>query len=62
MSFFGVELNAQINRLMFEIRIHLSRNKFIPNFRTIYRSLVEFDPEISGTISSIYFEKVSFYV
>ena len=43
MSFFGVELNSQNNRLMFEIRLNLSRNKFSPNFRTIYRSLCQYD-------------------
>ena len=44
MSFFGVELNAQLNRLLLEIRLKLSQNKWMPNFRTLYRSLVKYDP------------------
>ena len=40
MSYFGVELNAQVNRLIFDMRLHLSRNKYAPNLRTIYRSFV----------------------
>ena len=44
MSFFGVELNAQANRLLLEIRLKLSQNKFQPNFRTIYRSMAQQDP------------------
>ena len=43
MSFFGVELNAQVNKLLFEIRLQLSRNKYTPNIRTIYRSFTEYD-------------------
>jgi len=43
MSFFGVELNAQVNKLMFEIRLQLSRSKYTPNIRTIFRSLVDYD-------------------
>jgi hypothetical protein len=58
MSFFGVELNAQINRLILEIRLKLSQNKFMPNVRTIYRSLAQYDPQVTGTIALIDLEKV----
>ena len=58
MSFFGVELSSQINRMMFEIRLSLSRNKFYPNFRSIYRAFSEYDPELSGFIHPVHFEKV----
>ena len=58
MSFFGVELNVQVNRLIFDMRLHLSRNKYAPNLRTIYRSFVEFDPEVSGRIQPHHFEQV----
>ena len=50
MSFFGSELNAQINKLVFEIRLQLSRNKKTPNVRTIYRSFAKYDSNISGLI------------
>ena len=60
MSFFGVELNSQVNKLIFEQRLQLSRNKYAPNIRTIYRSLANFDPEISGTIEPHHFEHVLF--
>ena len=59
MSYFGVELNAQVNRLIFDMRLHLSRNKYAPNLRTIYRSFVEFDHQVSGTIEPHNFEQVS---
>jgi hypothetical protein len=58
MSFFGVELNSQVNKLMFEIRLQLSRNKYSPNMRTIYRSFASYDQEIRGEIQSHSFEKV----
>lgn len=58
MSLFGVELNHQVNRLITEIRLQLNKNKFIPNVRTIYRSIAKYDPEISGVISTNNFEKV----
>lgn len=44
MSFFGVELNSQVNRLILEIRLKLAQNKLSPNFRTIYRSFAKYDP------------------
>jgi hypothetical protein len=59
MSLFGVELNHQVNRLITEIRLQLNKNKFIPNVRTIYRSIAKYDPEISGVISTPNFEKVT---
>ena len=59
MSFFGVELNAQLNRLYLEIRLKLSQNKLIPNFRTIYRSFAKIDPNITGVVSLTDFDKVS---
>lgn len=58
MSFFGVELNAQLNRLMFEIKLHLAKNRYMPNIRTLYRSFVQYDPQANGLISGFYFEKV----
>lgn len=41
-----------------EIRLKLSQNKFTPNFRTIYRSFVKFDANVSGLIEPEYFDKV----
>lgn len=55
MSFFGVELNSQVNRLILEIRLKLSQNKVNPNFRTIYRSLAQQDPKATGLISPALF-------
>lgn len=60
MSFFGVELNSQINRLILEIRLKLSQNKVNPNFRTIYRSLAQHDAKATGLISPVLFEKVNY--
>ncbi len=51
MAFFGVELNAQINKLVYNIKLTLGKNKYNPNFRTIYRSFVKFDAEQSGYVS-----------
>ena len=51
MAFFGVELNAQVNRLIGQIKLQLNKNKYLPNFRTIYRSFVKYDPEQIGFIS-----------
>ena len=48
MSFFGVELNAQDDRLLLEIRLKLAHNKFCPNFRTLYRAFAKYDENISG--------------
>lgn len=62
MSFFGVELNAQVNRLLLEIRLKLLQNKFQPNFRTIYRSLAQCDPDITGILPSHQFEKVNVHL
>ena len=59
MSFFGVELNAQVNKQVFEIRLQLSRNKHSPNVRTIYRAFANYDPEISGFIQLQRFEQVT---
>ena len=58
MSFFGVELNAQINRLYLDIKLILSKNKYLPNFRTIYRSFAKYDTEQTGWVSNSHFEKV----
>jgi hypothetical protein len=58
MSFFGVELNSQVNRLILEIRLKLSQNKLNPNFRTIYRSFATHDKNATGLISPVLFEKV----
>lgn len=58
MSLFGVELNNQVNRLITDIRLTLQKNKFIPNIRTIYRSFVQVDPQVSGALAPHLFEKV----
>ena len=51
MSFFGVELNAQINRVLLDIRLTLGKNQYLPNIRTIYRSCSKYDSEQYGWIS-----------
>lgn len=43
MAFYGVELNAQVNRLIGQIKLTLNKNKYNPNFRTIYRSFTNYD-------------------
>lgn len=58
MAFFGVELNAQVNRLLLEMRLTLAKNQYLPNIRTIYRSCAKYDPEQSGWITPAQFEKV----
>lgn len=58
MSFFGAELNTQVNKLIFEIRLNLARNKYTPNLRTIYRSCANYDRELTGLIGTINFEHV----
>jgi len=56
---FGVELNAQMNRLLVEIKITLQKQKLLPNLRTIYRSFAKYDPQITGTVTLPQFEKVN---
>lgn len=58
MSLFGVELNQQVDKIITETRLNLQKQKFIPNFRTIYRSLAQFDQNISGVLPPHLFEKV----
>lgn len=58
MSFFGVELNAQLNKLLMQIRLTLAKNSYLPNIRTIYRSCARFDTQGTGRISPVNFEKV----
>lgn len=58
MAFFGVELNAQVNRLVGQIKLTLNKNKYYPNFRTIYRSFVGFDPQQSGVVTIEQLDKV----
>ena len=55
MSFFGVELNAQINKLVLAIKLTLGKNKYLPNFRTIYRSFIKADPDQFGYVSPVQF-------
>lgn len=55
MSFFGVELNAQVNKLNLQLRLNLSRNRHSPNFRTLYKSLYEFDKQLTGVVSLEHF-------
>ena len=57
MAFFGVELNAQANRLYGQIKLTLNKNNYLPNFRTIYRSMAKFDPEQSGYVTLTQFDK-----
>ena len=57
MAFFGVELNAQLNRLLGQIKLTLHKNNYLPNFRTIYTSMAKFDPEQSGYVTLGQFEK-----
>lgn len=59
MSLFGVELNAQINKLLLEAKLQMSKHKFLPNLRTLYRSFASFDQEVQGKINITNFEKVS---
>jgi dynactin complex subunit len=40
------------------MRLKLSQNKLLPNFRTIYRSFAKHDPNITGVISPELFDKV----
>jgi hypothetical protein len=58
MSFFGVELNAQLNKLILQIKLTLGKNKYLPNFRTIYRSFIKYDPDQAGYVAPHQFEKV----
>jgi Ca2+-binding EF-hand superfamily protein len=58
MAFFGVELNAQVNRLMGLIKLSLNKNKYYPNFRTIYRTFVSFDSEQTGLVNVEQLDKV----
>lgn len=58
MSFFGVELNAQVNRLILQIKLQLTNNKYLPNFRTIYQAMVKYDCEQSGWVTPQQFEQV----
>lgn len=51
MAFFGVELNAQVNRLVGQIKLTLNKNKYYPNFRTIYKSFYGFDPHQNGAVT-----------
>ena len=55
MAFFGVELNAQINKLVYNIKLTLAKNKYNPNFRTIYRSFIKHDPQQTGFLSATLF-------
>jgi Ca2+-binding EF-hand superfamily protein len=58
MAFFGVELNAQVNKLNLQIKLNLSRNKTMPNFRTLYKGFFSFDKTLSGTVTPDQFEEV----
>lgn len=58
MSFFGVELNSQVNKLIYQIKLTLAKNKYNPNFRTIYRSFIKYDPQQSGYVRLDQLEKV----
>lgn len=57
MSFFGVELNAQVNMLLGKIKLELNKNQYLPNFRTLYRSCSKVDTDQSGKVSINQFEK-----
>jgi len=58
MSFFGVELNAQVNKLIGQIKLSLNKNKYFPNFRTIYRSFVNYDQQQIGIVTIEQLDKV----
>lgn len=58
MAFFGVELNAQVNRLVGQIKLTLNKNKYYPNFRTIYKSFYGFDPQQNGSVTLEQLDKV----
>jgi hypothetical protein len=58
MSFFGVELNAQVNKLNLQTRLNLSKNRHIPNLRTLFRSLHSVSHDDSGIIHIEDFERV----
>jgi hypothetical protein len=58
MSFFGVELNAQVNKLNLQIRLNLSRNRHAPNFRTLYKSFYDSDKDLTGFVTTDQFEEV----
>lgn len=58
MAFFGVELNAQVNKLIGQIKMTLNKNKYYPNFRTIYRSFVSYDTNQTGVVSIEHLDKV----
>lgn len=58
MSFFGVELNAQVNKLNLQIKLNLSRNKTMPNFRTLYKGFYANDKNLNGTVTPDQFEEV----
>ncbi len=51
MSFFGIQLNAQVNKLMFEIRLNLAKNKHMPNIRTIFRTFIQYDNNMTGLVA-----------
>jgi hypothetical protein len=51
MSLFGVQINTQLNTLILNIRLFLANTKHHANFRTIYRSFAQSDPQITGLIS-----------
>lgn len=57
MSFFGVELNAQVNKLNLQLRLNLSRNRHAPNFRTLYKAFYENDKQLTGFVSLEGFEQ-----
>lgn len=62
MSFFGVELNSQINKLNLQIRLNLSRNRHTPNLRTLYKSLYGLDKGATGVLHIEDFEKVQYSI
>ena len=57
MAFFGVELNAQVNRLIGQIKLTLNKNKYNPNCRTLYKSFVKYDADQTGVVSLEQFDK-----
>lgn len=58
MAFFGVELNAQINKIIGNIKLTLNKNKYNPNFRTIYRAFAAYDPQQTGSVTLDQLDKV----
>jgi len=43
--------------LIGQIKLTLNKNKYYPNFRTIYKSFINYDPNQTGIVSMEHLEK-----